>query len=395
MEAKEYVFAYPPKVYTRYRSVVYVESKKNELINFKIREEYQSIKSFFNGMGLKFHYLPFEIENDYSIRDLITKEEAQSLDLEEIITKANSELLNYLRDASSYNESAPCLFFCDRKWQSNRSNNVRLKAVAFGQDCYDIFDMAAYISSFFPARCMKAKSYGGSICGSMTPDDDIVSSASEICRAIKMAKSKGVSDKDIMDIVKRIIRRENKSDCIVIKKDYRIFLDEANQKEVKLAALPKALYMFFLKHPEGVNRDELVKYMPEIAYIYLKVRTRRVSNPLDTVKKMLIGNQYANNVSDIQDAFQKTYDLERNSIYSLKKDERHPQLLYIDIPADRREWQCPDILNKQIPTLPEKVSDIVRATWKILHELHDHKIDEAIGFEPPKGKGTGELEIFK
>lgn len=206
----------------------------------------------------------------------------------------------------------------------------------------------------------------------------------DFSRAIRRAKAKGIPDKEIMDTVKKIIRRENKSDCIIVKKDYRIFLDKACKKEVKLAALPKALYLFFLKHTEGIIRKDLFKYMPEITYIYLKIRTRRVVHPINTIKNMLVGGQFSNNMRAIRNAFTRTYDLERNNIYGIRAASYDTHPMSIDMQADRRIWQCPELLGKKIPTLPDDVLNLVIATWHILHELKDPQIDAAIGTTPPK-----------
>lgn len=198
-------------------------------------------------------------------------------------------------------------------------------------------------------------------------------------RDIKRAKAKGMPDKEILDMVRRIIKRESKPDCIIVKKDYRIFIDKANKKEVKLAALPKALYLFFLKHTEGVRRNDLFKYMPEITYIYLKVRTRRVAHPINTIKNMLVGNQFPNNMMAIRNAFQKTFGMQHDNIYTINSYNHYAKPMSIGISASRRIWQCPDLLSKKIPTLSQKTTNIISATWNILHELKDPEIDEAIG----------------
>lgn len=202
-------------------------------------------------------------------------------------------------------------------------------------------------------------------------------------REIKRAKAKGMPDKEILDMVRRIIRRENKSDCIIVKKDYRIFIDKYNKKEVKLAALPKALYLFFLKHTEGVSRNDLFKYMPEITYIYIKVRTRCVANPINTIKSILVGNQFPNNMMAIRNIFKKEFGMHHDNIFVINSDNHYTKSMSIGISASRRIWQCPDLLSKKIPTLQQKTTNLVSATWAVLHELKDPQIVEAIGLAPP------------
>ena len=392
MTLTEYIFIYPPKVYSTYRNVVYVESKYNVRINEFLSNHYSYIKSLFNNVGLEFHYLPVDIESDYLVPDMVTSHDGEpDLDINEIAKESNSELLKYLNDDSESIELGPSLFFCDKKWHGKNSKEVVLKALTF-DDNPDlsqqiesiVHTIATYFSNAVDGR-LPQDEFETTFHG--LPEDGRAVLENAVCENL----SYGVPEDEIVNAVKRIIRRHRRCSSIVVKKDYRIFLGESNNKEVKLGALPKALYLFFLKHPEGINKNDIHKYMPEIAYIYLKVWTRRVSNPLKTIKDMVVGNQLANNLTKIRDAFQKSYDLERNSIYSLEPDKKHPQMLNIDIPENQREWQYPDILHKQVPQLPPDVKDMIIGTWNILHGLKDKNIDEAIGMTPPrnsKGKRT-------
>lgn len=58
---------------------------------------------------------------------------------------------------------------------------------------------------------------------------------------------------------------------LVISRSYRIFLGE-ERKEVHLEPLVKAVYLLFLKHPEGIIFKDLPDYREELAKIYNKVR---------------------------------------------------------------------------------------------------------------------------
>lgn len=400
MEIKEYRFSYPPKVYTKYRHVVYVEDKWNESINDFLKYHYNYVKRVFRHFDLEFHYLPDDIGRDYSIIEAISSAGDGTVEVRDVAKAANSELLRYFNDDDRHSAITPSLFFCDRKRQGNKSDTIVLKALPIDQASYlggQIFTLAYDIGSIYPTRKGRPSSGGSGFSYSGSLDDDLLGNlAIDMEADIVKAVENGIPDKDILDVVKRIILRVNKSDRIIIRKNYRIYIDEENKKEVKMAALPKALYLFLLKHPEGINRNELFRYMPEITYIYLKVRTRRVSHPLDTVRRMVVGDQLSNNLKSIRDAFQKDCKMVRNSMYSIEPDAKNPELYKIGIREEGRTWQCPDISNKKIPMLPQKVLDMERATWKILHELNDPMIDKAIGYKPPKSEDNtkSELDIF-
>lgn len=58
---------------------------------------------------------------------------------------------------------------------------------------------------------------------------------------------------------------------LVISRNYRMFLGD-ERKEVHLEPLVKAVYLLFLKHPEGIVFKDLPDYREELAKIYNKVR---------------------------------------------------------------------------------------------------------------------------
>jgi hypothetical protein len=58
---------------------------------------------------------------------------------------------------------------------------------------------------------------------------------------------------------------------IHIDKDYSIFLPFYGNREIKLHALPKTVYVLFLKHPEGIRFKELFMYEDELMEIYLEI----------------------------------------------------------------------------------------------------------------------------
>jgi hypothetical protein len=71
---------------------------------------------------------------------------------------------------------------------------------------------------------------------------------------------------------------ENKSDIplspIRIDKHYRIFLPGCAHAEVKMYPLSKALYLLFLRYPEGIRYKQLYEYRKELLQLYNKVTNR-------------------------------------------------------------------------------------------------------------------------
>jgi hypothetical protein len=61
---------------------------------------------------------------------------------------------------------------------------------------------------------------------------------------------------------------------LVIDEQFRIWLPDYKNLEICLTPLPKTLYIFILKHPEGIRLKELAQYRKEILAIYAKIGNR-------------------------------------------------------------------------------------------------------------------------
>ena len=68
--------------------------------------------------------------------------------------------------------------------------------------------------------------------------------------------------------IERVISR------IHIDSGHRIYLVDYNRMEIEMSALPKTIFIFLLRHPEGVVFKELYKHRKELIRIYSKVSNR-------------------------------------------------------------------------------------------------------------------------
>lgn len=92
----------------------------------------------------------------------------------------------------------------------------------------------------------------------------------EIRDKVKQLRSLGISEA----IIKDLFMPKQELSRMLITKDYRILLPDYNNMEIKLTALPKAVYFLFLRHPEGIVFKELSDYRQELAFIYNKLTNR-------------------------------------------------------------------------------------------------------------------------
>lgn len=101
--------------------------------------------------------------------------------------------------------------------------------------------------------------------------------AQEIQARINLLYAKGVSEYVISKIVSL---PEPKLSTLLITEDFRIFLPDYNNKEIKMPTLSKALYFFYLRHPDGVLFKELRDHKAELSEIY------RTISPLENMDKI-------------------------------------------------------------------------------------------------------------
>ena len=112
---------------------------------------------------------------------------------------------------------------------------------------------------------------------------------------------------------------------IEIKSDYKIWLSDYG-KEIKLTPLQKTLYIFYLRHPEGVAFKMLSAYYDELLSIYkvlsnredLQKQQRSIRRLVDTTD-----NAINEKCSRIKEAFLNVVDdfIARNYYLCLKKEE--------------------------------------------------------------------------
>ena len=78
-----------------------------------------------------------------------------------------------------------------------------------------------------------------------------------------------------LEILQQTTRRLSR---LKITNDHRIYLMDYEMKEVIMSPLPKALYLLFLNHPQGISFKELPDYRAELMEIYKNISLRE--NPI-------------------------------------------------------------------------------------------------------------------
>ncbi len=115
---------------------------------------------------------------------------------------------------------------------------------------------------------------------------------------------------------------------ILIDNHYKIFLPDFGNIEVKFHALPKTLYLLFLRYPNGIRFKELYQYKSELLDIYNKLTnqydkdeiTRAISDLVDMTK-----NSINEKCSRIKEAFLSIMDDNTAKHYYITGERGEPK----------------------------------------------------------------------
>ena len=127
---------------------------------------------------------------------------------------------------------------------------------------------------------------------------------------------------------------------LIITKDYRILLPDYNNIEVKMEPLVKAVYLLFLKHPEGILFKGLTDYREEMLDIYKKLKpmglNKRTIQSIEDVTNPLL-NSINEKCARIRSAFVKEFDesLAKNYFVTGERGETKK----IALPRDLVIWE--------------------------------------------------------
>jgi hypothetical protein len=103
-------------------------------------------------------------------------------------------------------------------------------------------------------------------------EQSIAKISDEIRAKVAELRALGVSE----FIIQSLFQEQQKLSRLLITSDYRIVLPDYNNMEIKMEPLPKAIYLLFLKHPEGIKFKDMPDHQKELFHLYRKVAVRGV-----------------------------------------------------------------------------------------------------------------------
>ena len=157
----------------------------------------------------------------------------------------------------------------------------------------------------------------------------------EVKERIRKLKEYGMSEKDLSSL----IETEQPLLKLTIGRDYGLYLGK-QRLEVRMEPLLKAVYLLFLRHPEGINFKDLPDYRQELTKIYSDVRpwglTDRALQSIEDVTNPML-NSINEKCARIKKVFVGILGSEMAKQYYIKGTRGEPKR--ITLPRDLVLWE--------------------------------------------------------
>lgn len=112
-------------------------------------------------------------------------------------------------------------------------------------------------------------------------------------------------------MLRKLLEKEDTLSRLVVTRDYRIMLPDYHNMEIEMTPLPKAVFLLFLKHEEGIPFKFLSDYEDELRDIYMRLTDRVQTEVIDkSIQALCDPTQNAINekCARIREAFVDKFD---------------------------------------------------------------------------------------
>lgn len=152
---------------------------------------------------------------------------------------------------------------------------------------------------------------------------------SEIKAKIKKLQAMGVNTL----FLRELIDERPQLSRVRITKDFKIILVDYNALEIQMSLLPKAVFILFLRHPEGIRFKELFDYTDELYKIYKALNPN--GNEVTHKQSILdVTDSTKNSINEkcarIREAFMKHFDEHLAKYYFVTGQRGEPKSIKLD-----------------------------------------------------------------
>ena len=351
------------------KQIIYVENEYDEAVNKFILRNYDKICENFRYRGYEFCYLPKLVGE---ISEELLAYHSPGDKNSKTASVQSSFLLDFMAHPENRINIKPSLIYFVNGLEVQEGEDLALRGVTLGdlnwRDCRLKSHLSAIQADLFrdrknPIRYRTVKTNDTSttieryrspneepfprVQFSIEPNDpierieerfDVATSLliSEVAEKISKLKQRGVS----LYVLEQMLQEPAKPSRMVITSDYRILLPDYQNMEIEMTPLVKAVYMLFLRHPEGIIFKHLPDYQAEVMDIYKKIKgesldEKMIRSVMDVTSP--IKNSINEKCARIREAFVSRFD-ERLAITYIVRGERGAPKL-ISLPRELVEWQ--------------------------------------------------------
>lgn len=342
--------------------VIYIEAEYDEEVNALIRENLTYIQEYlWQWKGMTFVYLP-EIKG--VLLDECIKYHAPGLkgnhnSYNQINTSRILKFLKYpyavsdikpgfavrrsfeyfVDDEKNHNDSIYNLFFIDVE-------ECKKNPIDYLKSLCDTVCKEEYICHNGSVRIV-LHDYQREIVNDFGNDPEAQELSRQIKELARRLYAKGIGEY----YIKQLVGKEPVLSRLVITKDYKIILPDFDNKEIVMEPMNKAVYLLFLRHPEGIAFKEMSDFRQELMKIYFRIWTsknyptidwNRIDKAIDNICSPL-SNSINEKTSRIKGYFLKEMHEDVASHYYIAG--RYAEARKISLSQDMIEWQTPDNFN--------------------------------------------------
>lgn len=338
------------------RQIIYTEGQWNPIVNSFIKRHYEEIQEKAEKLFFDFCYIPYlqeQFSKDKAVKDYYAPYINR---IERKKALCNDIILDYLTNPAEKLSVPPMLLFYNRDTIDRECTSKyqyrgfileypdyldKLSQEESDKELSESFSKALTAISLFtePDRTIFFRMMKDGEMDDWPADDRFDVEAKKLIDEIeeRVAKlhQKGISQ----EVLRRILYRNEKLSRLVITKDKHILLPEYD-KEIKLPALPKAVYFLFLRHPEGIAFKYLPDYRKELSVIYEELRhgplSEREKQSVEDVTDPLM-NSINEKCARIREAFISKFDEHLARRYYIDGKRGEPKR--VSLPIDLIEWE--------------------------------------------------------
>lgn len=142
-------------------------------------------------------------------------------------------------------------------------------------------------------------------------------------------------------VLRCMVPVERRLSKVIITPKYEVLLPDFGNMPIKMSPMPKALFLLFLKHEEGIVFKNLVDYREELRAIYSKITNRTSPDVIDDNLDHVTDpsrNTINEKCSRIREAFIGRMDERLAKYYYVTGGRREAKRIIL--PRSYVEWQC-------------------------------------------------------